>query len=93
MAPNNFFFKLGFPLDNYVVTKVGIKFMHKLSNKPSDVTNDRLSTPVLNQFLNTQRSKTPNFHGSLRNKTTGNVFLKHPLILKLKEIIRIGSFR
>ena len=57
MAPNKDFLKLWFPLDNNVVTKVGIELMHNLSNKPRDITNRRPPTPILNQFLHAQSPK------------------------------------
>ena len=39
MACNKDFFALGFTLDNNIVTKVGIKFMHNLSNITRDIAN------------------------------------------------------
>ena len=74
MAPNKDFFKLWFPLDNNVVAKVGIEFVHNLSNKPRNVTNHRSLTPILNQFLNTQSPKTIKLNGFLNNKARGDVF-------------------
>ena len=76
MAPNKDFLKLWFPLDNNVVIKVCIKLMHNLSNKPRDVTNGRLSTPILYQFLHTQSPKTIKLYGSLNNEATGDIFFK-----------------
>ena len=67
--------------------------MHNLSNKPRDVTYGGHPTDIFNQFLNTQRPKTFNFYGFLSNEPVGNVFLKQPLILKLKTIMRIWGFR
>ena len=39
MAPNINFFEMGFTRDSKVVTNVGIKLMHNLSNIPRDVAN------------------------------------------------------
>ena len=89
MAPNKHSLKLWFPLDKNVVTEIDIKLMHK----PRNVTNCRLSTPILNQFLNTQSPKTIKLNGSLNNKATSIVFFQQPLILKLKKVIGISSFR
>ena len=48
MAPNKHLFKLDFSLDNYVITKVGIKFVHNLSDEPRDISNGGFLTPALN---------------------------------------------
>ena len=57
MDRNKHFLKLWFPLDNNVVTKVGIEFVHNLSNKPRDITNWRTLTLILNLFLFAQSPK------------------------------------
>ena len=48
MASNKYFFKLGFTLDNYVVTKVGIKFVHNFSDEHRYVGNGGFLTSFLN---------------------------------------------
>ena len=58
MAPNKNSLKLWFPLDNNVVTKVGIELMHNLNNEPTNITNRKSPTLILNQYLNTQSHKT-----------------------------------
>ena len=91
--PNKDFFKLWFPLDNNVVTKIVIEFVHNLSNKSRNVTNRRPPNPYLNQFLNTQSPKTIKLNGFLNNKAMSNVLLKQSLILKLKKVMGISDFR
>ena len=93
MTPNKDLLTLGFALDNYVVTKVDIKCMHNLSDKPRNVGNGGFPAPILHYFLNPHSPKTIKFHRSLKNEPTSYILLKKILILKFKEIVGIGIFR
>ena len=65
MAPNKHFVKLGFTLDNYVVTEIGIRFVHNLSDEPRDIGNGEFPTPILNYFLYPRSPKTIKLYGSI----------------------------
>ena len=93
LAPHKDFFKLGFPLDKNVVTKVDMKLLQNLSDEPRNVTNGGFPTPILNQFFHTQSPKILYLNKCLKDGVTSNIFFKLSLILKLEKIMRIGNFR
>ena len=87
------FFELILTLDDNIVTKVGIKLMHHLSDKLGNVGNCGTLTPMFHNLLNPYALKLSNFMSLSRINPRNDVFLKQMLFLKLKEIIRIGIFR
>ena len=93
MAPHKDFFKLGFPLDNNVVTKVGIELVHNLStNRGMILIVD--SQPLFSiNFYTPKALNLSSLMGLSTMKSRVIYFSKNHSFSNPKKKIGIGNFR